>query len=561
MNRRDIFKVLMASAAGAPALATHAPAAGQAPSSSAQAFAPGTGDLAIVNAQILTMDERAPRAQAALVRGGRIVAAGRNDEVRALARGTPVYDARGRTVVPGFIDSHIHLDWVAAFFAYQADTHMPPVANLADIMDALRRNAARTAPGRWVIGRSDYGLDARMPEKRLPTRQELDGMSERHPVLLFSGLHVTSMNTMAAKAMGLWTEADHKRQTLRDGRPYAGGVVERDADGLPTGPAYEIIPHMPANLYSMEEYKQAIKNHAPRLFVQKGITSVSTMGLLSNDHFDAVQQLQRAGELPLRVRGYWMSPFSIGVDDALSAGVSMDFGNDMFRFGGFKLIPSVNAVSGSGSTFNYTQDELVELISKVERAGYQALLHTGGGESFDRVTAAVAEAQRRHPGSGLRHRLEHFGAIDPDRVRRLRELNMTVSITSPQLKSRPGAQVRAGVYEMAIRNGLKPVAITDATGTVPTFSPLFGIAALVAPASVGGSLADGSRLDYETALRMWTSWAAFSSHQERDKGSISPGKLGDFAVLSHDPLATAPDKLFDIQVDATIVGGSVVHEA
>jgi predicted amidohydrolase YtcJ len=256
-----------------------------------------------------------------------------------------------------------------------------------------------------------------------------------------------------------------------------------------------------------------------------------------------------------------MSPFSISVDDALAAGVSMGFGDDMFRFGGFKLIPSVNAVSGPGSTFNYTQDELVELVSKVERAGYQALLHTGGGESFDRVLAAVAEARRRHPGSGLRHRLEHFGAIDANRVRRLTALDMTVSITSPQLKSRPGGQPRSGAYEMAIRNGLKPVAITDATGTVPTFSPLFGIAALVAPASAGGSLADDGRLDYETALRMWTSWAALSSHQEHDKGSITPGKLGDFVVLSRDPLTAAPDSLFDIAVAATIVGGTVVHQA
>src|SRR5437868_8341940 len=147
-------------------------------------------DLAILNGRIWTMDERQPRAQAVFVRAGRIVHVGSNAEVRKLAGGVPRFDAGGRAVLPGFIDSHTHMETSSYYFAgLQADIHTPPLSTLEQIFAVMRQKAASTPAGGWVIGRGSYGLTLVVPEKRMPTRLEMDAISDRHPVIVMAGLH------------------------------------------------------------------------------------------------------------------------------------------------------------------------------------------------------------------------------------------------------------------------------------------------------------------------------------------------------------------------------------
>lgn len=207
MHRRDFFKYGVAIGAALARRGTHASGELTQVTTSGTQTNNSRGDLALVNGRIVTLDAHRSEAAAALVRNGRIVAIGSTREVKAQASGARVYDAGGRTVVPGFIDAHTHFEMACNAKAYQLSVHTPPYKSLREIKDAIRRKAAQTSPGQWIIARSSFGLAGRVEEKKLPTREELDLVTDRHPVILFSGFHVAMFNTPGLKAAGLWEPA------------------------------------------------------------------------------------------------------------------------------------------------------------------------------------------------------------------------------------------------------------------------------------------------------------------------------------------------------------------
>jgi predicted amidohydrolase YtcJ len=518
-------------------------------------------DLAILNGRLITLDPAKPEAEAALVRAGRIVLVGTDEEVRAESASASVFDAAGRAVVPGFIDSHVHLELASAASEYQVPCHAPPFTSLHEIRRALAAKAADTPAGRWVVGRSSYNLAGKVSEGRMPTRQELDSVTDKHPLILFSGLHIASLNRRGFEELGLWNPASEMNLRWRDGRPRVGTVVHRDGAGEPTGLATEVADLLYGKeIYSIEEIREAIATHARRLFVAKGITSVATIATSGKD-LRAVQLAQRAGQLPLRVRFYYRVPMTIAMRDVLASGLLPGAGDDRFRFGGIKIFVDGTGEDGLGNVLEdlkWTRDELADNLSQAQEAGLQALLHvvTPGGLSL--ALDAVEEAQRRHPRS-LRPRLEHASVVRSEaEIRRLQDLGIRISITR---STRGEARLRTPPpYPALVRAGLKPVSISDSTGTIPEFSPLAGIASLVALPQDGGIFPEGKALGFEDALRTYTAWAAESLFEEDDKGSITPGKLGDFAVLSFDPRGRPSGEWFDLKVDATILGGEPVFE-
>jgi predicted amidohydrolase YtcJ len=528
------------------------------PSQQAPVPAP-RGDLALINARVVTLDPRQPQAEAVLVRGGRIAAVGSTTDVRAAAAGARVFDAGGRTVVPGFIDAHVHLEMASIASAYQVPVHTPPHTSLGTIAAALKQRIATTPAGRWVIGRGSYSLAADVPEKRMPTRIELDALSTEHPIMVFAGLHVVSLNSAAFKRLRLWDPAEAARLTWRNGRPRVGTIVHRDAASVPTGVATEIADLLyAAEAYPIAEVKAAIAIHARRLFVEKGITSVATVPS-SGSNLVADQELRAAGELPVRLRFYPRVPMTTSVEALIEMGWRPGFGDDWLRFGGFKVFVDGTGSDGAGTQMEdlkWTKPELAEVMTKAQQHGLQVILHivTRGGLRL--AIDAVAEARAHHPGE-LRHRFEHVGFLDdPAQIRRIKALGVGIAVTqSTRGRGRPRRLLRT-----CIEAGIEPVATSDATGTVPEFSAWAGVASLMAPAGKGGVLPAGDELSFEEALSSWTSWAARSIFEERDKGTVTVGKLGDLAVLSSDPRERRGEDLFDIAVAATVLGGDVVFE-
>ena len=510
-----------------------------------------SSDLAIVNARMITMDEGRPEAEAALVRGGRVALVGTTDEVRAEAKRAQVLDARGRVVVPGFVDAHAHFELTCLGASFQAACHTPPYTSLREIVKVLASKASDTPKGQWVIGRGSFSMREKLEERTLPTRHELDAVTTEHPLVLFSGLHVAMMNTRGLQELGLW-----------DRNPPRGVRVLREASGQPSGIATEVWDLLPG--YPLDDVREAVRAHAKEIFISRGTTSLSTIPF-SSDDVRADQELQASGELPLRLRVYYHVPRVVSLESLLATGLFSGIGDDMFRYGGIKIFVNGTTSDGLGNAiedFKWTQEELNDFVSRAHAAGIQLIMHVLSRGAMLMAAAAVEGAIERHPRPH-RHRVEHGGdRLDAlEDMRRLKAAGIRV-VCTPHFARRPGTASRVPRFRTMIEEGLEPIAVTDTTGTVPESSgPLFNIACAMTPKTDGGAAPSTEEsLPFEQALRMHTLWAAYAGFEERDKGSITVGKLGDFAMLSEDPRGRPGKEVFGIEVDATILGGKVVFE-
>jgi predicted amidohydrolase YtcJ len=558
MNRRQLLTTML------PALAAGGAVTAWPQSSTSIGILQAANDtfaqtLAIVNGAVWTMDDRFPRAEAVFVKNGRIAHVGSNKDVLALAGRARRFDAGGRTVVPGFVDTHTHFETTCQYFdSLHVDLHVPPMRTLSQMFDALRSRVAGSPEGRWIIGRSVFFFDTEIEDKRYPTREELDAISTTHPIVVLAGLHVGILNTLAFRQLGLWDPAAARALRWKDGRLRIGTDVARDAHGVPTGVVTELYDLLPTSVFTYDERRRAVMHQAVPQFVSKGYTSLLTMPFCSQD-LVVDQNLQAEGLLPLRLRVHHIVPLVTSLDSIFDCALVAGQGNDLFRFGGIKLFVAgagVDAYEHEVSDLKWAQAELNDVVYRAQCANLQVLMHEEGHASFELALNAVENAQRLRP-SALRHRLEHYGELETvEEMRRVKNAGMRVTMYVPGYRDpeyRP-------LYATLIREGLQPVAISDATGTMQQFGPLLGIASIVAPASDGGFAPQGQAPNVEDAFRMWTTWAASAQFEEADKGSIAVGKLGDFAILNRDPRKLKGGALFDLKVDATVLGGRVVYE-
>ena len=509
-------------------------------------------DLAIVNARILTLEAVQAESEAVLIRAGRIALVGSNKQVLDAAGSAPVFDGSGRTVIPGFVDPHVHFEMACNALSYQVACHTPPFTSLAEIKQVLSSMAATIPAGDWIVGRGSFGMAAQVEEGRLLSRLELDQVTENHPLALYSGFHVAMLNTRALMELDLW---DNNSNLPR------GAILHRDTSGTPTGIATEIWPMIPA--YSAEQVIASLRSHARNIYVAKGITSISTLPLAGSD-LAADQAVQASGDLPIRLRAFYHVPHLMSLDDYIGMGLSRGFGTDMFRIGGVKIFVDGAGSDGLGRSFadfKWEQEELDEFVLKAHRHGIQLMMHAVTDPGHAMIEAAVEASLSQV--SGMRPRIEHGGDVeDLDRIKRLARLGIIPVITPPQQRAaNPRERSRTTPrYRTLVNENLMPAACSDATGTIPVFSPLGAIAALVTPEHDGGGAPPGEELTFEDALKMHTLWAARSGFEDHDRGSIKVGKFGDLAVLSEYHGSMRGAELFDLKVDATVFGGEIVFE-
>lgn len=513
-------------------------------------------DLALINANVLTMDDSRPTAGAVLARAGRVVLVGTNAEVRAAGKGYPVFDAGGRTVVPGFIDGHAHLEMTCLALTRCVSCTVPPFESLGDISNRLRKAAAETPAGEWIIARTSFGLQLRVPEGRLFTRQDLDAVSDVHPIVVLASLHVGMLNTRALEELGFMDGA----------RPVPKGtLVHRDESGTPTGVVTEMWDMLPA--FGADDVKAALRAEAMRLFIANGVTTIHNLPYSRFD-LQAVQDLQLSGELPLRLRFYVQAGHQMELDEILALGLRPGFGDDMLRYGGVKTFIDGTCHDGYGNRLwdvKWERADLIEFVVRAHEAGQQLWMHINSQPSIDLGLDAIEEALRRH-ARPHRHRLEHGGdfAQEVDQIRRLKSLGIG-AVTTPQFIYSQGDTMgnrypRPFRLRTLIDEGLELIGSSDATGTVPDgITPLFNIACAVTRRTQRGrEYLPEEAITALEALKMFTIWPARWAYEGHLKGSITPGKLADFAVLSANPLTIPPADLFQLQVEATILGGEVV---
>lgn len=516
-------------------------------------------DLIILNANVVTLNPKQPRAQAIAVKNGRIVAVGSNCEVGRYVDGeTRVIDAAGRTVTPGFIDCHVHM---TSFGQQLQSLDLRNVKSIEEMKEKIREYVDENPGKNWVLGgRWDH---ERFVEKRFPTRWDLDEAVSDKPIFLTRVCgHVGVANTKALELAGITktTMVPGGRIDLDEESGEPNGVLRENALEL----IWRVVPKP-----TIAELEEACVKACQKA-AEEGLTSVHWI-IDSAWELHTLQKLHREGRLPLRV--YLGVPAKL-LDEAIRLGLSTGFGNDMLKLGFIKIFadgslgartaalkePYSDMPETSGMLL-LSQRKLNNLILRAHRAGWQVAVHAIGDKAIESALKAFSKAFKKHPSENHRHRIEHCSVLNPELIRWIKRLRLIASIQPHFIVSdfwvvnRVGANRARWVYPFKTMLKAGIVVASGSDCPVEPISPLLGIWAAVTRKDFGEE-----RLTVEEALKTYTLNAAYASFDEEVKGTIEIGKFADLVVLSDDLFRVPPDKIREVKVDMTIVGGRVVYE-
>jgi predicted amidohydrolase YtcJ len=538
-------------------------------------------DLLLVNGSVLTMDPARPRARSVAVAGGRIIAVDPDpDDLPA----REVVDLSGAALLPGFHDAHNHM---ASFGLSLTDVDLSSavVRSLDELYAAVAARARQTPLDGWVVG---TGYDQNKLEGH-PDRDGLDrAAAGRRVWLRHTSGHMCVVSSAVLADLGL---ADRAIEV-------PGGAVITDASGRPTGLLQEKAQGLVGKLvhpYPVSVVAEAIDRAGAR-YLAEGLTSVTEAGIGGGwvghtpVELAAYQLARDTGRLHVRVELMVASDalhtLTAHQDDGLDLGLDLairtGFGDDWLRIGAMKIFTDGSLVgltaamhedfagqAGNRGFFQADAEELTATIVAAHRSGWQVAAHAIGDRAIDLALDAYAQAQRRYPRAGARHRIEHFGVVQPGQVVRAAELGV---IPVPQgrfanelgdgMLRAVGPERHAWLYRQRslLDAGLELPGSSDRP--VVAGAPLLGIHDMVNRRTASGAPFNvGEAITVAEALRAYTSGSAFSSRAEHLKGSITPGKLADLVVLSRDPTVVSPEEIAGIAVLATYVDGERRFEA
>ncbi|MEM2894178.1 MAG: amidohydrolase [Candidatus Bathyarchaeia archaeon] len=536
-------------------------------------------DLVLMNGKVVTVDPSFRIAEAIAVKGERIVAVGSNEEVKGfVGDGTEVIDLEGRTVLPGLIDSHIHM-LGTGLSMFMIDCRTPPRSSISDIIDAVRERAERLRPGDWIEGR---GWDqAKLAEHRFPTRWDLDKAAPENPVILTRTCgHIVVVNSRALEIAGI----------SRDTPQPSGGVIDKDESGEPTGilreaPAFNLVRRcIPPPTF---ERKVEAIGMASKALNEAGITGVIEPGLSAED-MRAYQKALSDGKLTVRVsmmlRGLeGGEPIEEGLRRIREFPLLTGFGCSMLRFLGLKLLID-GGIGGrtallrepyEGEPENYgvltlPRESLQRLVDEANQQGMTVGVHCAGGGAMDIVLEAFKETDRRRSIGGRRYTLIH--AYQPTRgnIEDCRLLGVVVA-SQPSFLYYLGDSYYENVgprrasellpHRSWIDGGVLVASGTDSP--VTPYHPFVSLWASIARRTEVKNLelGRGEGVTREEAIRMYTWNGAYASFMEGLTGSIEPGKLADLIIIDRDILTCPEDEIKDVRVLRTILGGRTVYKA
>ena len=530
-------------------------------------------DLIIRNARITTLDAARPHAQALAVSDGRIVAIGSEDEVMPLAAGARVIDAQGRRMIPGLNDSHTHL--IRGGLNYNLELRWDGLRSLADAMAMLKAQVDATPAPQWVRVVGGFTA-AQFAEKRLPTLQELNAIAPDTPVFLLHLYDRALLNGAALRACGYG----------RDTPDPPGGQIARDASGQPTGlllakPNALILyatlakgPKLPI------EYQANSTRHFMRELNRLGITSVIDAGGGFQNYpedYQVIEQLHRDGELTVRIaynlftqnKGGEVGDFRRWTDM-----LAPRQGDDLLRHNGAGEMLVFSAADFE--LFNEPRPELPpslepelhDVVRLLVEKRWPFRIHATYDESISRILDVYEQVDREVPFDGLHWFIDHAETITPRNIDRIRALGGGIAVQHRMAYQGEAFVERYGVQaarhtppvRRMLQAGVPVGAGTDAT-RVASYNPWVALAWLVTGRTVGGLALYGQEnlLEREQALRLWTQGSAWFSGDEDRKGTLAPGQLADFSLLSADYLRVDDAAIADITSVLTVVGGKVVH--
>jgi len=530
-------------------------------------------DLIVINAKVYTMDPALPRAEAFAVSNARIVAVGSTAQVRSLAlRRTRVIDAKGMTVVPGFIDTHNHPRGTTLLYdVLVGNPFEVEFVSIDSIITKLRARARATPPGMWVDGY--FHDDTKVTDKRSLTIRDLDQVSTEHPVCVHHrGGHTAFYNSKAFELA----------RVTKDTPAPAGGTFDRDASGELDGRVTDRAMRMLAaagtrpQLSAVETERRERDGlaHISREFGRYGLTCVHHQG----GDLAALQDVRARGDLRHRVS---YEPGDAMLETMIASGIRTGFGDDWIRFGAtiehtvdgsFSERTMAMSVPFKGTTYRgnvtETQATLDAWVERVHRAGIQVNCHANGDVAIDMYLTALERAQRAFPRPDARPKITHCTLITDALVRRIKALDAIPSMFTTYAYYNSdkfpfyGEELmqRCMAFRSMLDAGVKVAAGSDFSPG--PFAALMGIQGMVTRTGWDGtSWGLNQRISVADAIRVNTLHGAYASYAEGSLGSITVGKLADFVMLAEDPHTVKPETIKDIRIVQTMVGGAPTYTA
>jgi predicted amidohydrolase YtcJ len=509
-------------------------------------------DLVLVDGNILTMNSSQPSAEALAVKKGKIVKVGTSEDVSSwIGKDTKVIHLQGKTIVPGFIDCHIHVTDFGKFLTWM---DLKETNSINELQNRVNERVEKLPKGRWIIG---SGWDqARFAEKRFPNRWDLDEVSPDNPVILYH--QCGRVCVVNSKSLEL---ADVTKETVIP----SGGTIEKDQK---TGEATGILRENATDLVwktipepSEEELVEATSLACEKI-VEAGITSIHWI-VTSVAEISIIKKLRSENRLPLRV--YTIVPVNILDQLDNMAGI---LGVKIFVDGSLAARtaalnePYIDDQTTKGQLL-YSQEELNKLVAKAHNVNLGLVMHAMGDRAIELALNSLEKALKLL-GMSVRYRLEHASVLNKELINRIRALGVFVSVQPKCVISefsvwsaveRLGSERARFLYPLKtlLNEGIQIIGGSDCP--MEPISPLAGI-----QAAVTRPFFSEEQITVNEALRMYTVNGAYASYEEKTKGSVEEGKLADFAVLSLDPTTIPPNKIGDITVCMTVVGGKTVFQ-
>jgi predicted amidohydrolase YtcJ len=547
--------------------------------SSAADIAQQTADAVYLNGVVWTADAARPTAEAFAVHGDRLVAIGSNVEVKKnVGAETMIVDLRGGFVVPGFIDVHAHYPGRPL-----SRLDLSGVDSLAEFQRQIVDFAAEHPTEKWIIGYGwGYGV---LPEMKAHKRYVDTVVADRPVFLVERDGHMCLVNSKALELAGI----------TRDTPNPENGQIVRDASGEPTGELLERAMRLVRKLLpavTPEETYQAFKVHTDAA-AAAGITSVQNAHGTTADHAVFVRGRDE-GTLKFRLRLAWKLPrVGNAKEDSVYAQklaelmkLREDFRGPLLEFGVLKefVDGTVDArtaamleplAGGANGNLIWKHDELNEAVVRADREGFQIMLHAVGDAAVRAVIDAYEQAHKTNGYRESRHRIEHAEIVDRADLARMKQLGVVVC-TQPMFASPDSTTLRSfavllGPERAARADNFKQfddAGIMQAFGTDwPYFPlpPLLGIYTAVTRMTPAGTPEGGwypeNRISVEAALRHYTCDAAYACFMEQTRGTLAPGKLADFVVLSRNLLQIVPAEILKTKVLLTVLGGRPTYRA
>ncbi len=518
-------------------------------------------DLILHNGHILTLDASGSTATAVVVTGDRIVAVG-GDELANRYRSEHVVDLAGRTVMPGFIDTHIHISGNPPHYI-----DLTEATSVAEIRELVRAKAAEVGAGNWITG---YGWsEDELAEGRRPLVSDLDEAAPGHPVILTrAGAHSAVVSSAALELAGIDATTENPE----------GGIIERDDDGALNGIIRErhgmvgdLVPPT-----SAEDLRPSHLANLQALFAL-GITSI-TQASDTIDHFPEWQAIYRdnRGTVPrASVQLAWEGTATMAQFGAISGA-----GDEHLRVGPIKVFVDGGFTGPAAYTtrpykgedeyrgkLNLTPAELSQVLTEAHEAGWQLGIHAIGDAAIELTVETLSAALDESPRADHRHYLNHF-TVEPSDATMITMAERGIAITQQPnftytLEGRYAANLDGDRLETnnPLRSPMDHGIHVALSSDVLPIGPMTGIYAAVTRRGMSGrTFAPQERLTRLEALRGYTIKGAWLTREEELKGTLEPGKLADLIVLADDPMRVDEADLLGLEVVQTYLGGKLVYE-